>query len=74
MQDETSQKKQWDNTYTKAQDFFGKEPSELAVSALPTLRSHDVKTVLELGCGQGRDTWYFARNGMTITALDYSDS
>ena len=52
------------STYERSQDFFGKEPSELAVSALPTLKDHGVRTVLELGCGQGRDTWYFARNGM----------
>lgn len=74
MQDEISQKKQWDNTYASAQDFFGKAPSELAVSALPTMKEHQVKTVLELGCGQGRDTWYFAKNGLQVTALDYSES
>jgi SAM-dependent methyltransferase len=74
MPDEISQKKQWDNTYQNTQDFFGKEPSELATSALPTLKDHDVRTVLELGCGQGRDTWYFARNGMAVTAMDYSES
>lgn len=74
MKEEISQKKQWENTYSSSQDFFGKEPSELAVSALPTLKEHDVKTVLELGCGQGRDTWYLARSGFKVTALDYSES
>lgn len=74
MQQETNQKEQWEKTYAATQDFFGKEPSELAVSALPTLRENDVTTVLELGCGQGRDTWYLARNGLKVTALDYSES
>ncbi|MDW5564328.1 MAG: class I SAM-dependent methyltransferase, partial [Methanomassiliicoccus sp.] len=74
MKEENDQKIQWDSTYVSSGTYFGTGPSVLALRALPTLRSHDVKTVLELGCGQGRDTWYFARNGMTITALDYSDS
>lgn len=74
MQEDNNQKEQWDKTYAGAQEFFGREPSELAVSALPTMREHRAKTVLELGCGQGRDTWYFARNGMSVTALDYSDT
>jgi SAM-dependent methyltransferase len=28
--------------------------------------------VLELGAGQGRDTLYFARQGLQVTALDYA--
>lgn len=30
------------------------------------------KSLLEIGCGNGRDTFYFARNGMKVTAIDYS--
>ncbi len=32
-----------------------------------------VTKFLELGCGQGRDTLYFARNGFSIYSLDYSN-
>jgi SAM-dependent methyltransferase len=74
MQGETGQKDQWDRTYANAEDFFGKEPSELAVSVLPLLKKKNSKDVLELGCGQGRDTWYLAKNGMNVTALDYSET
>jgi SAM-dependent methyltransferase len=74
MQGGTSQKEQWDRTYASAGDFFGKEPSELAISALPILRQNHAKEVLELGCGQGRDTWYLAQNGLRVTALDYSET
>ncbi len=74
MQEGNSQKEQWDRTYASANEFFGREPSELAVSALPMMKEHGARTVLELGCGQGRDTWYFARNGLSVTALDYSDT
>jgi SAM-dependent methyltransferase len=74
MQEGNSQKEQWDRTYASKSEFFGREPSELAVSALPLMKERGVRTVLELGCGQGRDTWYFARNGLSVTALDYSDT
>jgi SAM-dependent methyltransferase len=74
MQDDIDQQKQWDKTYASSGDFFGKDPSELAVSALPTFKDNKVRTVLELGCGQGRDTWFFARNGLEVTALDYSEA
>src|SRR6185369_5508300 len=29
-------------------------------------------TLLELGGGQGRDTFFFGRNGLHVTMLDYS--
>jgi len=74
MQDDIDQQKQWDRTYEGSGDFFGKDPSELAVSALPTFKDNKIRTVLELGCGQGRDTWFFARNGLEVTALDYSEA
>jgi bifunctional enzyme CysN/CysC len=30
------------------------------------------KSLLEIGCGNGRDTFYFAKNGMKVTGIDYS--
>ncbi|MCE5296634.1 MAG: class I SAM-dependent methyltransferase [Euryarchaeota archaeon] len=74
MQDESDQQKQWDKTYASANDFFGTDPSELAVSALPAFKDNKVRNILELGCGQGRDTWFFAKNGFEMTALDYSEA
>ncbi len=72
--DDRTQQEQWDQTYAGAQDFFGKLPSELAVRALNTLRENKAGILLELGCGQGRDTWFFAHNGLEVTALDYSEA
>lgn len=74
MQEKADQKKHWDRTYSTAQDFFGKKASGLAMSALSVFKDNDVRTVLDLGCGQGRDTWYFAKNGLSVTALDYSEA
>jgi SAM-dependent methyltransferase len=33
--------------------------------------NHEMK-ILELGCGQGRDTLFFASKGIDVTALDFS--
>jgi 2-polyprenyl-3-methyl-5-hydroxy-6-metoxy-1,4-benzoquinol methylase len=36
-------------------------------------KKNHVKKILELGCGQGGDTLFFASKGIEITALDYSN-
>ncbi len=74
MSEDNEQQARWDKAYTEREDFFGKLPSELAVNTLGIMRSAGVKKVLELGCGQGRDTWFFAHNGCEVIALDYSES
>lgn len=65
------QREQWEGTYSRP-EFFGKEPSELGVNALRLFLAEGVRSVLELGCGQGRDTWLFANSGLQVVALDYS--
>lgn len=32
------------------------------------------RTILDLGCGNGRDSIYFSRSGLNVTAIDASDS
>lgn len=45
-------------------------PSNFATTVLPQLNPS--KTLLELGCGNGRDAFFFARNGIATIALDES--
>lgn len=35
-------------------------------------KKNHVKQLLELGCGQGRDTLFFASKDIDVTAMDYS--
>lgn len=56
------------------EDFFGARPSEFAERSLALLKKEGVEYLLELGCGQGRDTWLFARNGISVYAMDYSNA
>lgn len=54
----------WDKTYTENPAFFGEESSEFARTALNLFRSAGVRSVLELGCGHGRDALLFAKEGV----------
>jgi len=63
----------WDKKYQDDDTFFGEEHSEFALSCYNHyMKNTIVKRILELGCGQGRDTLFFASKGIEITALDYS--
>lgn len=69
----TEQRDQWDKAFSQETAFFGEEPSGFADKSLELFRSGGVRSVLELGCGQGRDTFLFACNDLHVTALDYSE-
>jgi SAM-dependent methyltransferase len=36
------------------------------------MKNTNVKKMLELGCGQGRDTLFFASKGIELSALEHS--
>ncbi len=67
------QRRHWTEVYARTPAFFGEEPSEFARMALEQFRAEGADTVLELGFGQGRDTLFFAENGLRVAALDYSE-
>ena len=52
--------------------MFGESRSDPAQKALDSLLQENKTKLLELGGGQGRDTFFFARNGLHVTMLDYS--
>jgi 2-polyprenyl-3-methyl-5-hydroxy-6-metoxy-1,4-benzoquinol methylase len=62
----------WDRLYKADNSFFGEEHSNFALFCYNEYmkKKNDVKKILELGCGQGRDTLFFASEGIEITALD----
>ena len=70
----TGQEGHWDKTYTENPAFFGDGASEFAHTAINLFKGAAVRSVLELGCGQGRDTLLFAKEGFHVTALDYSET
>ena len=52
--------------------MFGLEPSIAAVKALKSFKENNIKNIIELGAGLGRDTIFFAKNSIHVDALDYS--
>jgi SAM-dependent methyltransferase len=63
----------WDRVYQSDNTFFGDEPSSFATLCFDHMKSNNVKKVLEIGAGHGRDTMFFASNGLEVDALDYSN-
>ncbi len=64
----------WDRIYQTDNSFFGQEPSNFALFCYNDYmkEKNHVKKIVELGCGQGRDTLFFASKRIDVTALDFS--
>ena len=58
-----AQREHWERTLGARPDMFGAAPSEPARAAADLFRTERVRSILELGGGQGRDTLFFARSG-----------
>jgi SAM-dependent methyltransferase len=52
--------------------FFGDDPSNFGLECYEEFKKHRVQKIVELGCGQGRDTIFFASNGLDVVAIDSS--
>lgn len=67
-----AQRARWQHTYTTHPGMYGEEPSAPARHAAEVFRAAGAKDVCELGAGHGRDALYFAREGFTVQATDFS--
>jgi SAM-dependent methyltransferase len=68
-----AQQKHWEQTFIEKPDMFGVEPSDSARKAAEIFKKEGKREILELGCGQGRDTIFFLQNGFQVYALDYGE-
>jgi ubiquinone/menaquinone biosynthesis C-methylase UbiE len=62
----------WNKVYKSDNTFFGEQPSNFALLCFNHMKANNTTKVLELGAGHGRDTTFFALNGIEVEALDYS--
>ena len=68
------QSQHWEENFLCKPEMFGLEPSLPAVKALKSFQEQNVKNIVELGAGLGRDTIFFAQNSIHVEALDYSNA
>jgi len=66
------QSQHWESNFSSKPEMFGFEPSYSAKKALETFKKNKITNIIELGAGLGRDTIFFAQNGIYVHAIDYS--
>jgi tRNA1(Val) A37 N6-methylase TrmN6 len=59
----------WNKVYKSDNTFFGVEPSNFALLCFNHMKVNNVKKVLDLGAGHGRDSIFFASNGYNATII-----
>ncbi|HTT15661.1 MAG TPA: class I SAM-dependent methyltransferase [Thermoplasmata archaeon] len=64
----------YDARYARPGLYWGSQPTQLARKVVRLARSlpHPPRTVVDLGCGEGRDAIYFARQGYRVLGVDIS--
>ncbi|WP_240778460.1 class I SAM-dependent methyltransferase [Shewanella polaris] len=68
------QEQHWESIFSGKPNMFGEFPSDAAVKAVEIFKKEGKTNVLEIGGGQGRDTMFFAENGICVQVLDYCQS
>ena len=68
------QSQHWEASFLSKPEMFGQEPSVAAVKALKSFHEENIKNIVDLGAGLGRDTIFFAQNSIYVEALDYSNA
>ena len=62
----------WNKVYSSDASFFGDGPSNFGLDCYEEFKSNGVIRIMELGCGQGRDSIFFASNGIDVVAIDHT--
>ncbi len=60
----------YEEKYKSKINFFGLKPSPLCFKILWTMPFGQKIKLLDLGCGEGRNAIFFAKNGYEVTAFD----
>lgn len=66
-------RKHYDALYRDDHRYWGDAPSPLSLLLLPHIKGRaNGKRLLDIGCGQGPDTLFFAKKGFHVIAMDIS--
>jgi tellurite methyltransferase len=62
----------YDKRYSQNGYYWGKRPSAICYRILQIIPPEKTVRLLDIGCGEGRNAVFFARNGYEVTAFDLS--
>ena len=72
--DEMRSRNYYDQRYRQEEYYWGFQPSDLCYLVLKSMPPIGRLRLLDLGCGEGKDAVFFARNGYDVTAFDLAES
>jgi tellurite methyltransferase len=64
----------YEEYYNKEEYFWGVKPSMMCLKVLELMPPTKPLRLIDIGCGEGKDSVFFARCGYTVTAFDISDA
>lgn len=64
----------YNEEYKREGYYWGKIPSKMVYDVLKLFPPTRPVKLLDMGCGEGRDAVFFARNGFEVTAFDLAES
>ena len=65
--------KHYDRLYGSQEIYWGTKPSSSAYEILKLMPPDRPLRLLDIGCGEGRNALFFARNGYAVDAFDISE-
>ncbi|AZK48252.1 methyltransferase domain-containing protein [Paenibacillus lentus] len=64
----------YEEVYLTQDYYWGTEPNKECYQVLQRMPPTKPVKLLDIGCGEGKDAVFFARNGYEVTAFDVSDA
>ncbi len=64
----------YEKDYNDEKYFWGVKPSDMCLKVLELMPPIKELTLLDIGCGEGKDAVFFARCGYKVTAFDISEA
>ncbi|GAA4725991.1 methyltransferase domain-containing protein [Brevibacillus fulvus] len=64
----------YEETYKTEDYYWGTEPNSACYQVLQLMPPVKHLKLLDIGCGEGKDAVFFARNGYDVSAFDVSDA
>jgi SAM-dependent methyltransferase len=69
-----AQEQHWEGMLVASAELFGRDVSEAGRRSAAEFHTADLRRILELGGGQGRDSLFFAASGLDVCVLDYAQA